>query len=65
LAGGEPKTLAELDCLIAASPPFAQGGTKAVLREGPAGAAIAFGGEQPGDQEDLQGRLLSDRRDRS
>ena len=30
--------------------------TQAVLGEGPVGAAIAFVGEQPGDQEDLQGR---------
>ena len=27
-----------------------------MLGEGPVGAAIAFVGEQPGDQEDLQGR---------
>ena len=33
-----------------------EGGTRAVLGEGPVGAAIAFVGEQPGDQEDLQGR---------
>ena len=32
------------------------GGTRAVLGEGPVGAAIAFVGEQPGDQEDRQGR---------
>ena len=32
------------------------GGKKAVLGEGPIGAALAFVGEQPGDQEDLQGR---------
>jgi uracil-DNA glycosylase len=32
------------------------GATRAVLGEGPVGAAIAFVGEQPGDQEDLQGR---------
>ncbi len=35
---------------------MAEGGTRAVLGEGPVGAAIAFVGEQPGDQEDLQGR---------
>ena len=32
------------------------GATQAVLGEGPIGAGIAFVGEQPGDQEDLQGR---------
>ena len=52
----EPRTLAELNRLIAASPPFVAGGTKAVLGEGPIGASIALVGEQPGDQEDLQGR---------
>jgi DNA polymerase len=50
------ETLSELNALIAAARPFVQGGTRAVLGEGPVGAAIAFVGEQPGDQEDLQGR---------
>jgi len=52
----EPKTLDELNRLITASEPMVQGGTKAVLGEGPVGADIAFVGEQPGDQEDVQGR---------
>ncbi len=52
----EPKSLAELNRIIAASEPLAPGATKAVLGEGPAGAEIAFVGEQPGDQEDVQGR---------
>jgi uracil-DNA glycosylase family protein len=52
----EPKTLGELNALIAAAKPFVTGGTRAVLGEGPVGATIAFVGEQPGDQEDLQGR---------
>jgi uracil-DNA glycosylase len=52
----EPATLADLNVLITASRPLVKGGTRAVLGEGPAGAAIAFVGEQPGDQEDLQGR---------
>jgi DNA polymerase len=56
LGADEPKTLAELNSIIAASTPFVAGGTKAVPGEGPVGAAIAFVGEQPGDQEDLQGR---------
>ena len=52
----EPKSLAELNRIIAASPPIMEGGTRAVPGEGPVGAAIAFVGEQPGDQEDRQGR---------
>jgi probable DNA metabolism protein len=52
----EPRTLDELNRIIAAAPPMVEGGTRAVLGEGRAGAAIAFVGEQPGDQEDLQGR---------
>lgn len=47
-----PHSLDELNRLIAESP----GETRPVLGEGPAGAAIAFVGEQPSDQEDLQGR---------
>jgi uracil-DNA glycosylase len=51
-----PRTLEELNRLIAAAEPMVEGGTRAVLGEGPVGAAIAFVGEQPGDQEDVQGR---------
>lgn len=51
-----PKSLAALNRLIAASPPMVSGGTRAVLGEGPLNPAIAFVGEQPGDQEDLQGK---------
>ena len=51
-----PASLEELNALIAAAPPMVEGGARAVLGEGPIGAAIAFVGEQPGDQEDLQGR---------
>jgi DNA polymerase len=51
-----PKSLAELNRIIAASEPLVPGATRAVLGEGPVGAALAFVGEQPGDQEDLQGR---------
>jgi DNA polymerase len=51
-----PRSLAALNRLIAAAPPMVEGGTRAVLGEGPVGAAIAFVGEQPGDQEDLEGR---------
>ena len=52
----EPKSLAELNRLIAAAPPLVATGGRAVLGEGPEGAAIAFVGEQPGDQEDVQGK---------
>jgi uracil-DNA glycosylase len=51
-----PATLAELNKIIARSDPFVEGSDKAVLGEGPMKPAIAFVGEQPGDQEDLQGR---------
>ncbi|TPW26550.1 UdgX family uracil-DNA binding protein [Pararhizobium mangrovi] len=52
----EPKTLEELNRIIAASEPLVPGATQAVLGEGPTGASLAFVGEQPGDQEDMQGR---------
>jgi DNA polymerase len=51
-----PRTLAALNRLIAAAEPMVEGGTRAVLGEGPLHADIAFVGEQPGDQEDLQGK---------
>ena len=49
-------SLEALNAVIAASRPLVPGATRAVLGEGPRGAAIAFVGEQPGDQEDRQGR---------
>ena len=52
----EPKTLAALNKIIKASEPLVPGATQAVFGEGPLGADIAFVGEQPGDQEDRQGR---------
>jgi uracil-DNA glycosylase family protein len=52
----EPKTLEELNAIIAAAGPLVPGATQAVFGEGRAGAEIAFVGEQPGDQEDRQGR---------
>lgn len=52
----EPKTLDELNAIIAKAGPLVPGATQAVFGEGPAHADIAFVGEQPGDQEDLQGR---------
>jgi probable DNA metabolism protein len=56
MSAQEPASLDELNRIIAAAPPMVEGGTRAVPGEGPVGAAIAFVGEQPGDQEDLQGR---------
>lgn len=50
------RSLGELNAIIAGSAPLGLGATQAVLGEGPEGAAIAFVGEQPGDQEDRQGR---------
>ena len=49
-------TLAELNAAISAAPPGVKGSAAAVLGEGPIGAVIACVGEQPGDQEDRQGR---------
>jgi DNA polymerase len=54
--GPEPRTLGALNALIAGSKPLVSGATRAVLGEGPVGAAVALVGEQPGDQEDRQGR---------
>jgi DNA polymerase len=51
-----PATLAALNRIIASTTPMVEGGTKAVLGEGPLDADIAFVGEQPGDQEDLEGK---------
>ncbi|MCJ8142433.1 UdgX family uracil-DNA binding protein [Ancylobacter sp. A5.8] len=51
-----PGTLEELNRLMRDTPPFVTGGTRAVLGEGPAGAPLALVGEQPGDQEDVEGR---------
>jgi DNA polymerase len=56
VAREEPGTLHALNALISASTPLVRGATRAVLGEGPIGAPVAFVGEQPGDQEDLQGR---------
>jgi uracil-DNA glycosylase len=50
------ETLDALNAIIARSEPLVPGATRAVLGEGPAGATVAFVGEQPGDQEDRQGR---------
>jgi DNA polymerase len=52
----EPKTLDQLNAIIAEAGPLVPGATQAVFGEGPEHAGIVFVGEQPGDQEDLQGR---------
>lgn len=56
MARQAPDSLAELNRLIQRSEPLVPGATQAVLGEGPEGAAIAIVGEQPGDQEDRDGR---------
>ena len=53
---GEVKSLAALNAIISRSEPFVTGGKRAVLGEGPVEPALAFVGEHPGDQEDVQGR---------
>ena len=56
MADQELQTLDALNAVIARAEPLVPGATRAVLGEGPAGATLAFVGEQPGDQEDRQGR---------
>ncbi len=51
-----PKSLAALNRQILDSEPPAPFSPRAVLGEGPIGARIALVGEQPGDQEDMEGR---------
>jgi uracil-DNA glycosylase len=53
---GKPQSLEELNAEIASAKPLVAGVSRAVLGEGPLGAPIALVGEQPGDQEDRQGR---------
>jgi uracil-DNA glycosylase family protein len=54
--GRKITSLAALNKLLLASEPLVKGATKAVPGEGPEDAEIVLVGEQPGDQEDLQGR---------
>jgi DNA polymerase len=56
MAKQNPKTLTDLNRIIAAAPSLVPGTTRAVLGEGPIGAAIMLVGEQPGDAEDNAGR---------
>jgi DNA polymerase len=51
-----PKSLSALNRLVLTAEPPAHFSPRAVLGEGPIGAAIAFVGEQPGDQEDIEGK---------
>jgi uracil-DNA glycosylase family protein len=51
-----PTSLAALNRLILAAEPTAHFSPRAILGEGPIGAPIALVGEQPGDQEDIEGR---------
>ena len=62
LDGPDFADLAALNEALLASEPLVPGATRAVPGEGPAGAPIAFVGEQPGDEEDRQGRPSSGRR---
>jgi DNA polymerase len=55
MADQAPASLDALNQLILESQPPAPFSPRAVLGEGPIGAAIALVGEQPGDQEDLEG----------
>lgn len=52
----EPQSLEALNRLIAASETPTPDAGRVVLGEGPEGALVAFVGEQPGDQEDREGR---------
>ncbi len=56
MAHQAPASLAALNTLISATPAFVSGGTRAVLGEGPLEPDLALVGEQPGDQEDVEGR---------
>lgn len=50
-----PRSLSALNALIAAAAPFVTGSRRAVFGEGPLHPAVALVGEQPGDQEDVNG----------
>jgi len=52
----QPRSLAELNRMLAELAPLVPGAPRAVPGEGPVGAAIAFVGEQPGDVEEREGR---------
>ena len=50
------RSLKGLNQALLKEPPYIRGAGRIVLGTGPVGAAIAFVGEQPGDQEDRQGK---------
>jgi DNA polymerase len=52
----EPRSLEDLNAIIAEAGPLVPGDIRPVFGEGPLHADIAFVGEQPGDQEERQGR---------
>ena len=52
----EPRTLKSLNRLIADAAPLTGFAARAVLGEGPLHPDLALVGEQPGDQEEIQGR---------
>jgi uracil-DNA glycosylase len=56
MSDAEPKSLEDLNRIIREAGPLVPGATQAVFGEGPDHARIVLVGEQPGDQEDLQGR---------
>jgi DNA polymerase len=51
-----PRSLTQLNRMLAAAPPMVKGGKRAVPGEGPLHPLLALVGEQPGDQEDIAGR---------
>jgi DNA polymerase len=56
MAEQEPQSLETLNRLITTLEPLSPGADRAVLGEGPLDPAIAFIGEQPGDEEEREGR---------
>jgi probable DNA metabolism protein len=56
MAKQAPRSLDALNALIVASEPLSPGADRAVLGEGPMRPAIAFVGEQPGDEEEKASR---------
>lgn len=56
MADQDPASLDALNAIIRRSQPLVPGASQAVLGQGPVGARLVFVGEQPGDQEDRQGR---------
>jgi DNA polymerase len=51
-----PRSLTQLNRMLAGAPPMVKGGTRAVPGEGPLHPLLALVGEQPGDQEDIAGK---------